>query len=108
MPMKGTSATKTAIGQVTSQLENPGEQPVRLETMRGGRIVGEIGFYLGTPRSAAVKADEPTRAYRLTRQALAAMEQTDPESATAFHRLIAQLLSARALHLIQSVEALQR
>ncbi len=96
------------IGQVTSQLEKPGEQPVRLETMRGGRIVGEIGFYLGTPRSAAVKADEPTRAFRLTRQALAAMEQTDPESASAFHRLIAQLLSARALHLIQSVEALQR
>ena len=34
-------------GQVTAQLEPAsGGSPTRLETMRGGRVVGQIGFYL--------------------------------------------------------------
>jgi SulP family sulfate permease len=93
-------------GQVTAQLEREGQLPVRLETMRGGRVVGEIGFYLGAERTAAVRADEPTTIYRLSLANLAVMEKNDPAAAATFHRLIAHLLAERAVHLIRAVDAL--
>ena len=77
-------------GQVTSQIEHPGRPPMRLETMRGGRTVGELGFYLNTPRTAAVIADDASIAYRLTRGALERMELEEPQAALAFQRLMLQ------------------
>ena len=94
-------------GQVTAQLEPSDSAPVRLETMQGGRTVGEIGFYLGTRRSAAVVADMPSVIYSLSQAALARIEKDDPEAAYAFHRLIVHLLGERVLHLVRTVDALQ-
>ncbi|MCG3212234.1 MAG: hypothetical protein FOGNACKC_05882 [Anaerolineae bacterium] len=95
-------------GQVTAQLEFPDRSPVRLETMRGGRVVGEIGFYLNKPRTAAVIADEPSTIYRLSIQSMKQMEQNDPEAASIFHQGIIRLVSERLTHLINTVNALQR
>jgi SulP family sulfate permease len=95
-------------GQVTAQLEFPDRGPVRLETMRGGRVVGEIGFYLNKPRTAAVITDEPSTIYRLSIQVIKEMEQRDPEAAFAFHQGIIRLVSERLTHLIMTVNALQR
>jgi sulfate permease, SulP family len=95
-------------GQVTAQIEAPGEPPARLESMRGGRVVGELGFLLGTRRTAAVVADEPTVARRVTRAALERLEAERPEAAAALNELLARLLSERVVHLIGTVEALQR
>ena len=81
---------------------------MRLETMRGGRTVGEMGFYLNTPRSAAVIADEASVAYRLSRRELECMELKEPQAALAFHRLMVELLGHRAIHLMRTVQALQR
>ena len=94
-------------GQLTAQLEAPDTAPVRLETMQGGRAVGELGFYLGTRRSAAVVADRPSVLYSLSQTALARIEADDPEAAYAFHRIIIHLLSERVLHLVQAVDILQ-
>jgi SulP family sulfate permease len=94
-------------GQVTAQLESASEKaPTRLETMRGGRVVGEIGFYRGVARTAAVRADEPTVVYSLARAQLKQMEQADPETASTFHRLMVHLLAERVTHLIRAVDAL--
>jgi SulP family sulfate permease len=95
-------------GQVTAQIEPNAEAPVRLETMRGGRAVGELGFYLGRRRTAAVVADEPSRVYRITRGDLRRLEHENPDAASTFHLIIARLLSERAVHLIATVDALQR
>lgn len=94
-------------GQVTAQLEVPGNPPIRLETMQGGRSVGELGFYLGTARSAAVVADQPSVIYVLTHESLEHIEKEDPEAAYAFHRIIVHLLGERVLHLVRIVDALQ-
>lgn len=94
-------------GQVTAQLESPNSAPMRLETMQGGRTVGELGFYLGTRRSAAVVADRPSVVYILSQSMLARIEKEDPEAASAFHRVIVHLLGERVLHLMRTVEALQ-
>jgi SulP family sulfate permease len=82
--------------------------PVRLETMRGGRAVGELGFYLGRRRTAAVVADETSSVYRITRGDLRRLEHENADAASAFHLIIARLLSERAVHLIDTVDALQR
>ena len=95
-------------GQVTARLETPNREPLRLETMRGGRAVGELGFYLGTPRSAAVVADEPSTIYTISARDLARLEQEQPTAAYIFHRLIVHLLGERVMHLIRAVEALQK
>ena len=94
-------------GQVTAQLEISGSEPIRLETMRGGRVVGEIGFYLGQARTASVVADEPSVIYRLSSSSLQDMEKRDPEVASIFHQIIVYLLAERAAHLINAVDALR-
>src|SRR5262249_40567851 len=40
-------------GQVTARIEGNDGEAVRLETTRGGRAVGELGFYLGRRGGAA-------------------------------------------------------
>ncbi|MCA9971076.1 MAG: SLC26A/SulP transporter family protein, partial [Anaerolineales bacterium] len=95
-------------GQVTAQLVYADRPAMRLETMGGGRVVGELGFYLGQVRTASVVADTPGTVYRLTRAALARMEQETPAAAAALHRLIVQLLAERVTHLVNSVDALAR
>jgi sulfate permease, SulP family len=95
-------------GQVTAQLEREGQPPVRLETMRGGQVVGEISFYLGAARTASVVADEPSVIYRLSLAHLRQLEGENPETAVTFHSLIACLLAERASHLIRTADALLR
>lgn len=95
-------------GQISARLEGAAGVPMRLETMQGGRAVGELGFYLGTRRSAAVVVDRPSVIYRLSHDALSRIERDDPEAAQAFHRIIIHLLGERALHLVRVVEALQK
>lgn len=95
-------------GQVTAQLERPDQQPIRLQTMRGGHIVGEIGFYLEQQRTAAVIADEPSVIYRLSLDTLEQMETKDPEIASTLHQLIIHRLAERVNHLVQALNALQR
>lgn len=94
-------------GQVTAQLEFPDAPPKRLETMQGGRAVGELAFYLGTKRSAAVVADRASSIYCMSKDTLARIEQDDPEAAYAFHRVIIHVLGERVLHLVRAVDALQ-
>jgi SulP family sulfate permease len=96
------------VGQVTAQLEKPGAAPVRLETMQGGRVVGELGFFLGTRRSASVVADRPSVVYCLTREAWDQILANDPEVAQTLNGLMIHLLGQRVLHLTRVVNALQR
>jgi CRP-like cAMP-binding protein len=75
--------------------------------MRGGRVVGELAFYLRTTRTAAVVVEEPAIVYSLSREQLDQMERTDPDAARMFHHIIARLLADRVAHLIRTVDALQ-
>jgi len=95
-------------GQVTAQLEFPAKPPVRLETMKSGRVIGEIGFHLGQRRTAAALADEPSTAYLLSARNLARMEKRSAEVASYFHALIVQLLAERTTHVIRTVAALEK
>jgi SulP family sulfate permease len=95
-------------GQVTAQLESNSREPIRLETMRSGRSVGEIAFYLGTRRTASVVADQDSVVYSLSFDDLKNMEAHAPEVANIFHRVSVFLLSERVMHLTRTVRALER
>ena len=65
-------------GLISAQLELPDGKIMRLRSMRGGTIVGEMGLYLGTTRTASVVAERTSVVYRLSRSALKEMQRKDP------------------------------
>jgi SulP family sulfate permease len=93
-------------GRLTAVLTLPQGDQVRLRTMAPGTVVGEITMYLGTVRSASVVTEQPSRLYRLTTDALAAMERDEPELAAALHRALARLLAQRLTDAQRTMEAL--
>jgi SulP family sulfate permease len=78
---------------------------IRIRRTGPGTVLGELGFYLDTPRTASVIADGPGKAYRLTTESLDKMEVSDPELASALHRFMADLLAERLLRTTQTLEA---
>ncbi len=95
-------------GRVTAQLEQEDGDPARLQTMEGGHVLGELGFFLGTERTAAVVAETPGVVYQLSQEGLERMCRKDPAVASAFHQLIVHLLAERVVHLVSVVQALQK
>ncbi len=95
-------------GGVSVYLECEGGERVRLQTLGLGTVVGELGLYLGTTRTASVIADSSTVAYRLTRAALFKMRKQEPELAAVFHEFIVRLLSERLAATTQTLEAVLR
>jgi SulP family sulfate permease len=93
-------------GRLTVQLESPEGGRMRLRTVGPGTVVGEVTLYLGTPRTASVVAEVPSRLHRLSADALARMERGDPTVAAAVHRMFARLLAERLTDTLNEVEAL--
>ena len=81
---------------------------LRLRSLVGHTVVGEMGLYRTMPRGASVRADVPTAAYRLSRTAMEEMEQHDPALASAFHRFIVRMLAARVDFANREIAGLQR
>lgn len=93
-------------GLLSVQVETPDGEVVRVWSTRGGTTVGEIGLYLGTPRSATVVATRPTIVYGLSAQALETMRAEDPEAAALLHEWIARLLAERLADNSRTIQAL--
>jgi len=84
-----------ASGCVAVTVTDEEGHTARLRRMAGQTVIGEMGFYRGVPRAATVIAEQPTIAYRLTRDAYQRMQAEDPKIVAAFHRLIVRVLSDR-------------
>lgn len=83
-------------GTVTVRLDGP--QGRRLRTYGPGTIVGEVAFYLKTPRSAWVVADGSARLDRLSGPALARMADEQPGMLANVHAALAALACERLVH----------
>ena len=66
-----------------------------------GAIYGEIGFFLGIPRTAIVRADTQGQVYSLNKTSLARMEREEPELASAITRYLAKTVSERLVNTTQ-------
>jgi SulP family sulfate permease len=82
-------------GRVTVLLELPNGSELRLRSIAGQTVIGEMGLYRTQPRGASVRADTACVAYRVSAGALATMEADDPELAYAFHKFIVRVLAER-------------
>ena len=82
-------------GRVDVLLQIEPERSVRLRSMTAGTVIGEVGFYLNSARSASVVVTEAGVLQRLSQEALRQMEATAPQTATAIHVFITRILSDR-------------
>jgi SulP family sulfate permease len=82
-------------GRATVQFHNAEGADLRLRSMVGHTIVGEMGLYRILPRGATVRADRYTLAYWLSKDAMARMEREDPSLAHAFNKFVIRTLATR-------------
>ncbi len=93
-------------GQLSAWLEVGEEDSYyHLRNMGPGEVVGELGVYLGQPRTALVVADEPTLLHRLTGTGLERLEREQPGLASVFHHSVARMLAKR---LVEHTELLEQ
>jgi SulP family sulfate permease len=86
-------------GEVTALLElGKKNGRKRLSTMNAGTVIGEMGLYLGTNRSATAIAEKESVLFRLSAESLKTIEERDLELAAALHRFFVRLLATRLVH----------
>jgi SulP family sulfate permease len=95
-------------GRVTVMFQAPEGATIRLRSMVQHTMVGEMGLYRTLPRGASVLVDLPTIVYRLSRDAMAQMEEDNPKLAFAFHKFVVRVMAARLDFANREVAALQR
>jgi len=81
------------------------QQERRVSGAGRGAIYGEIGFFLGVPRTANVKADSAGELYTLSAQSLKRMESEEPELAAAITHYLARIVTERLVNTTQSLRA---
>lgn len=96
---RGRAAVFTAFGD---------KGPLRVRTLVAGTMVGELGFYLDTPRMATIRAETDCRVARIARADLKRLEDERPQAALEFLRFVTQRLCQRIQDKDQLIEGLVR
>ena len=97
-----------ANGSLTIDFRTSGgaNSPVRRTTTH--TVVGEMGFYRRSPRSATVSSDGPATFFTLTRANFERMRRERPDLANAFDDFIIRVLAGRLDFAHRTVAALAR
>jgi SulP family sulfate permease len=93
-------------GRVSALLEIEPGKFIRLRSMGGGTVVGEVGMYLKQARIASIFTDVPSVVYRLSEASLAQMETENPGLSAALHQWMVRLLAQRLTDNNRTLEAL--
>ena len=93
-------------GRVSAKLEVESGEFIRLRSMGGGTVVGEVGLYLDQTRTASIFTATPSVIYRLSKTSLKRMEQDDPDLASSLHHWMVRLLAERLTDSNRTLEAL--
>jgi sulfate permease, SulP family len=104
---KGDALFLIYTGRVSVLLQTSNGPELRLRSMAGQTVLGEMGLYRTQPRGASVRVDEACVVYRLSADALSVMEADDPALAYAFHKFIVRILAARLEYANREAAALQ-
>lgn len=67
----------------------------RIRRAGAGTVFGEVGFYLGTPRTASVIIDTGGELFVLSQAANTRLEQEHPQIAAALHKFMIRLITRR-------------
>jgi SulP family sulfate permease len=93
-------------GRLRAELVTPEGSRVRLRSMRPGVVVGEVGMYMGIPRTADVVAEVESVVLRVDRESIERMEAEDPALAAELHRWLAKTLAERLSDTLRAFDAL--
>ncbi|MCI0678476.1 MAG: cyclic nucleotide-binding domain-containing protein, partial [Actinobacteria bacterium] len=93
-------------GRATVFVEGENGQRVRLRTLLGGTVLGEISLYRGEPCTATVVAEERCEVLHLDPQSFAYLCQVDPTVAAELHAFVARALAGRVSHANRAIRAL--
>lgn len=97
-----------AAGNVAIDVAREGGDMLRVRRMTTHTVLGEMGFFRRTPRSATVSADAPATLYTLTRENFERMRRERPDLASAFDDFIIRTLAERVDFANRGVAALSR
>jgi len=82
-------------GSLSVQIEGVGKERIVLRGLEPGSVFGEMAFYLGGRRSAAVVAETDAVLQVLGARALDRLERENPALAAKVHRLLARLMALK-------------
>jgi sulfate permease, SulP family len=82
-------------GRVSAELPGADGVSTRLRSMGPGSLIGELGLYGGTVRTARVTAEEPAMLYRMSYKRFRELELKHPELTQLFHKHIIRAISRR-------------
>jgi SulP family sulfate permease len=94
------------FGKIAVLLEVGNGRTIRLQTMGGGTILGEMGLYTKKPRAATAVTEESSSLYRLSHEASNRMQTEDPEVALSFYEFVVCSLAHRMERANEEVKAL--
>jgi len=95
-------------GRATVLVSFEGKEPLRVRTLVAGTMIGELGFYIGSRRTATIRAETDCRVLSITKDALRSLELERPQAALRFHKLIAKRLCRRIRDKDHLIEGLVR
>ena len=84
-----------AAGNLAVDITKEQSQNLRMRRIRTHTVVGEMGFFRQSVRSATVASDGPATLFTLTRANFELMQQERPDLASAFYRCIIRMLADR-------------
>lgn len=93
-------------GEITTQLDLPDGRAQRLRRHGAGTVLGELGLFLGVPRTASAVTNQPCVIYRLSNTALARLKTEDPATSAQFHEFLVRYLSERIVDCNKTIRAL--
>lgn len=95
-------------GRVSVLVERPGLPPIRYRVFGANTVVGEVGFFLGVPRTASLRVDGDAQVWSLERAAFEHLKQDRPEMANALLTYTIRTQAERLSFATRQLAALQR
>ena len=92
-------------GLLSVQLEVAGQAPTRVRTATAGSVLGEIGAFLQTVRTASIVAERDSVIYRLSTDDMMVMQRENPALAAAFNAYMARVLAERLADTTAALQA---
>jgi len=95
-------------GRVSVEVENEGHSPIRQRVFGPNTIVGEVGFFLGVPRTANLRTDGPATVWTLSHAAYQRLTREAPAVTAALLTCTVRIQAERLAFSSRQVAALQR
>jgi SulP family sulfate permease len=95
-------------GKVSVEVENGGHAPIRQRVFGPNTIVGEVGFFLGVPRTASLRIDGPATVWTLSHAMYQRLSREAPEVTAALLTCTVRIQAERLAFSSRQVAALQR